>query len=92
MCVISDIYFTFPTLNIQDEKNCNNAEQWWKNMQDMQKDPPTPSSVPDFFYKSLYTFFYKKPVYKKLGLKCMWYYNIFFCSIVNLNNIKQKKI
>ena len=37
-------------------------------------------------------FFYKKPVYKKPGLKFMWYYNIFFCSIVNLNNRKQKKI
>ena len=37
-------------------------------------------------------FFYKKPVYKKLGLKFMSYYNRFFCSIVNLNNRKQKKI
>ena len=28
--------------------------------------------------------FYKKTVYKKVGQNIMWYYNRFFCSIVNI--------
>ena len=41
---------------------------------------------------NVHVFFYKKPVYKKLVLEFMWYYNTLFCSIVNLNNREQKEI
>ena len=49
-------------------------------------------SQPQYSYKLYTLFFYKKPVYKKLGAKIYVKIQKLFCSIVNLNNREQKNI